>query len=141
MFDLNKIYKIFSLKVEKMMQYIKSQLSSGGGYKANVLSHLSWITWIIIPSSFWGLIQCDDLIIKIFCILVISLLIGYNILKYEYWSKKDPDRLQTEKYVLEKRRMDIFASKGTPPQEINGSEIISSSALLEDKGNEKAKNG
>ena len=45
-------------------------------------------------------------------------LIIYNLVKYEYWSKKDPDRLQTEKFILEKRRMDIYASKGELPQEM-----------------------
>ncbi len=108
-----------------MNNFMQSKMSSFGyGYKANVLSHLSWISWIIIPSSFSGLIFGKDWYVKLFCILVIAFLLVYNVIKYEYWSKKDPDRLQTERYNLEKRRIDIYASKGGLPHEIDPSETM-----------------
>lgn|GEM_PF-5474747 len=64
--------------------------------------------FIVLPSSIVCFIlgAIFNIIILVYSgIAFLSILIFYFLYKYNYFSKNDPDRLQTEKYQLEKSKM------------------------------------
>ena len=60
----------------------------------------------------------------------------YYARQYEYWKKKDPDRLQSEWLVLEKMKT-MMGIKGQSPEPIEGKEIVNPPAELTEGNNDE----
>ncbi len=133
------IISLIKRYLETMKEFFIQQLISRRSYKSNVLTHISWISWIVFPTAFWGLATTHDWMTKVFCMVIILLLLIYNIVKYEYWAKHDPNRLQTEYYNLENRRLDIVQAKGDAPRIANPSESVLNPKLLDESKDEEGK--
>ena len=115
---------------------IISQLSTGRQFKSNVLTPLAWGGLLIIPLCFYGLFTVESPIIQAFCGLMIIAFALYYARQYEYWKKKDPDRLQSEWLVLEKMKT-MMGIKGQSPEPIEGKEIVNPPAELTEGNNDE----
>jgi len=119
------------------MYKIMSQFSSGRKYRSNILSPLLWLNAVVFPCCFYGVFKIEGNVIKTFCGFLIIGLLLYDIIKYEYWQKNDPDRLHSEWFLAEKIKAEM-AIQGGKPKLINEDEIITPSErqiddLSEDK--------
>jgi hypothetical protein len=61
--------------------------------------------------------------------IVFVAVVGIAILFYCYWSVADPDRLQTEEYLLEQRRLSVIGDESRP-----GPVLIDSAPLTANTG-------
>ncbi len=121
--------KIVTKTIDRLRQIMSNigqrfLLSRGYGYKSNVMTPLYWITAFVFSAGVIGIRENSDLFTKIFCMSIIFIMISLDIGIYLYWTKINPDRLQTEKYRLENRKIDIIASKSGLPLNDNNDLLI-----------------
>ena len=91
---------------------------------------------MLIPSSFLGLLQSENDLIRVFCALIIVTYFVVFLMKYNYWQEKDPDRLQSEWLMVEKMKA-TMAIKGDRPRVIQDSDLVSPPKYLTETKNDE----
>ena len=98
--------------------------SKGGRYqKHNVMTPLNWGVGIAETALMSGVILSKDTFVKVSClIIVVAVLIFYGY-AYNYFMKKDPNRLQTEDYNIRTQELTLLHDeKDTSPQVVTAGE-------------------
>lgn len=81
------------------------------GYRSSAISPLLWINSLIaLPCLMLSCIVSSGLKWGFFSIAVC--VIGYTLYKYNFLVNKDPRLVQSEKFQLESKKLDIIAKKG-----------------------------
>ncbi len=133
---LNLLRKIKRLIPDpsQILSYLARTVGKSGG-KTHALAPFLWLIgiWLIlfILLLLWGLPKIDDVSLKylIICIFVGVFIIGVIIYLIIYF--RTPERLQSEWYRLEDKKLNMFAQKGgkisfepvdlsEPPTQITG---------------------
>lgn len=70
----------------------------------SILNPLLWLCGIVIPFSIFSAYLSRGWMRVFFCILI-AVVIGLTLVAYFIWTFRDPDRLQSEDYQLEKQRI------------------------------------
>ena len=130
---MNNFRKLVTFVKKKVAHILSNivEVLKGLKVRSNVLTHLAWLSVPVLIPSFWGLFTSTDWFVKIFCAIIIIAYIAYNFWKYDYWAKTDPDRLHTEKFYLDKRKLEwMVGRQDEPPRLSDASEPIVPPPLL-----------
>ena len=84
---------------------------SGQGSKANVMTSINWVATFIGLALIYGVIYGTELWIKIFCSCLVMMGIFFYFGMFFYFAIRNPDRLQSEKYQIEKLTIDALYEK------------------------------
>lgn len=116
LFPLKKILTFVKRKMTDWLSHIFSAFKTIK-VRSNVLTYLGWYGILILGPSFYGLLTSGDLIIKVFCGILITGYTLYNVKNYEYWKRVDPDRLHSEKFYIDKMKLEwMIGKQGEPPR-------------------------
>lgn len=107
---LGKLNKRFLDFVNYMAGYGKAVEQ---GYRSNALAPLVWLDIFALPILLTGVFFIKIVIIKYILIGIIFILLLFTLIMYVVLFKKDPKLLQSEKYRLEDKRLDLIAQKGS----------------------------
>jgi hypothetical protein len=129
---INKI-KIWTIKFkERILKYMdkfnfweKHKSIEQSPRRINIISSLNWVLSIIYPSSFAYLKFSEDVIGKIFVMCIDIILLVFYLRKWHYFSIKDPDRLQTEEFVVRIKEIEISQRQGFEPEIGNSLKVTS----------------
>jgi energy-coupling factor transporter transmembrane protein EcfT len=84
------------------------------GYKSNALAPLIWLDIFVIPILLTGVFFIKIVALKYALVSIIFMLLLFTLIMYVLLFKKDPKLLQSEKYRLEDKRLDLIAQKDGP---------------------------
>ena len=101
------------------------------GYKSNAFAPLVWFNAIVDPILLVSSYISDEPVAKYFLMGTVCLLIVFSAIMYAIIFFKDANLLQSEKYRIEDKKLDLIAAKGsdiqiepvnltTPPKQIEG---------------------
>jgi hypothetical protein len=82
--------------------------SKSRAYKSNVLVSISWVFAFCEILFGVGVMKGPELWIKIFSAIIMTILLIFYCFMYGYFAIKDPDRLQSEGYNLERQNLDTL---------------------------------
>jgi hypothetical protein len=94
----------------KLDEAIKSWTSRAGVIRVrNVLNPLLWLCGLITPSS-WAAVYFlrEEPVIKYFLLASGAVPILATLISYFIWMFRDPDRLQSEEFVLRQQELTIY---------------------------------
>jgi hypothetical protein len=77
----------------------------------NILSPLLWLCAISSPLGLVGLLSTDPKFSTIFSILILAPLI-LSLVAYVYFALRDPQRLQSEEYLLREAQIRLMSKAG-----------------------------
>lgn len=96
--------------MEEIIKIVSEHNLKMSGNKKNVLTSLIWIICALSPVLMLSF-NTESIVLQIIISTAFSLMILIFCAAFIYFMLKDPERLQSEKYQLEKRRLDIAAQK------------------------------
>lgn len=99
------------INMEEIVKILSEHNAKMSGGKKNVLSPLIWAFSVVLMALLVSAhLRIDTTIvyvlIGVLCLIVVAFTVGFF-----YFMIKDPERLQSEKYRIEKKRLDIEARK------------------------------
>ncbi len=116
--------------MEDIIKILTEQNARITGRKRTVLSPLLWLLGIIIPATLCAF-HFDFFMLEIILSIMLGILFLTIIIGFFYCLIKKPDYLQSEKFRLEKRRLDIEAKKNNKKLE-----PVAESEVLDEKQTE-----
>jgi|ERR1700689_1981995 hypothetical protein len=81
-------------------------------FSSNVMSPLLWLNALVSIPCLLGSFLTNDGALRYFFFFLAVIILGYSLLKYEFWSKKDPRLLMSESTQIELTKLDIIQEKG-----------------------------
>ena len=95
------------INMEEIVKILSEHNAKMSGGKKNVLSPLIWAFSVVLMALLVSAhLRIDTTIvyvlIGVLCLIVVAFTVGFF-----YFMIKDPERLQSEKYRIEKKRLDI----------------------------------
>lgn len=102
-------------KITRMAENFVANLSGiiKAGYKTNAFAPLVWFNAVADPSLIISINCSDDKSMKLIFLLCVILIILCTLVAYFYMLFKRPDLLQSEKFRIEDKKLDLIASKGS----------------------------
>lgn len=98
------------MSYDQMMAQLANMMKSGS--KTNAYAPLIVVCGIVIFASMIGIHYFDENIIKYVFLGLIVVVVIFALVMYVVLLMKDPKLLQSERYRIEDRKLDIIASKG-----------------------------
>ena len=95
-------------------RFLQSATESGLKVKSQAMSPILWLVGLCCTSALALVYLAPGHMSLFFCMGLIVLAAVYAVTKYEYWAKKDPDRLGSEAFVMGSR-IGRFAEKSKDP--------------------------
>lgn len=95
------------------------------------MSPLIWLVAIMVVFVCYVFMYSPDK--SSFGIIILVSIVIYFIYKYEWFSRKDPDRLQTEEFLLAKKELEYMAIQGEQPKLVENTEIVSPIKKIENR--------
>ena len=98
--------------------FLKSLFSRASVMRARsaALTSLLWLLAILLPSLLVSAIFAGpDTFLTYSLIVLVSFSVAAIFVAYFYFMIKDPDRLQTERFMITQRKLNILEMKGADP--------------------------
>ncbi len=98
------------------------------GYRSNALAPLVWLNVFALPVLLTGVFFVKVVAIKYILIGLICVLCVFTLVMYVLLFLKDPKLLQSEKYRIEDKKLDLIAKQGGDDP-IRPSELLSTAHI------------
>jgi hypothetical protein len=100
---------------EESRERLLSSLTETGGQLRvkNAMNPILYLCGIVVPSCMAGLVYGTHWMTSVVCALGFFAAIGTAIYSYVHFMHSDPDRLQSEEYNIQQRKLDMIQEKGT----------------------------
>lgn len=118
------------MSYDQIMAQLANLMKSGS--KTNAFAPLILLCSIVIFTSMIGIYYFNESLIKYLFVALIFLVIIFALVMYVVLLVKDPNLLQSERYRIEDKKLDIIASKGEEIQ-FNPVDLTTPIKSLEDK--------
>ena len=89
------------MSMEEIIKIVSEHNLKMSGNKKNVLTSLIWVIGVMTTALLVSF-KYESTILQIFMMIVFSIMIIAFFIAFYYFMIKDPERLQSEKYQLEK---------------------------------------
>lgn len=102
-------------------ELVRSATSRAGIVRVrNVLNPLLWLCAVTTPTSLvFAYLLGDDAVLRYALVGLGSLPVAVGLAAYVYFMFKDPNRLQSEEFVLRQQELTIIERKRAPPLSLN----------------------
>lgn len=107
---LSTLFQKFKTMIEGIQASIANIVKAG--YKTNAFAPLVWFNAVADSLLIFGIKVCNNLVVTYIFVSVLCLLIIATFITYIVLLVKDPKLLQSEKYRIDDRKLDLIAQKG-----------------------------
>ncbi len=105
-------------------------------YRSNALTAPLWAVALCALLVGYTTVSGSDLIVRYFSLAAFAWSLGYFQIKYNYWQKKDPKKLQSEYHIEEMRKLDIIAKADEKPRIAAPTDQVRPKGLIPDRAND-----
>lgn len=96
----------------RITDFLRSIIQSIKLHRTNALTSLVILFAVVIAACLYATQATTDLIVRYTLLALSTGMVIYIVMKYEYWSKKDPDRLHSEDHIEVMKQWDVIARQG-----------------------------
>jgi hypothetical protein len=107
--------KLIFGKINKMAENVVANVSGvfKAGYKTNAFAPLVWFNAVADPSLFFAAKFSEANYLKIIFVILLCIILISSLVAYFYMLFKKPDLLQSERFRIEDKKLNLIASKGS----------------------------